>query len=631
MSKKDDNKDHSDKYHSHFAITQDELPWRLNASNTDSSQEINNNNKIDNSTTTNSHQPLSQNFIAPEPSPHHEHPSHDNDSNINNNIDSNKKVFVDPSAAIETRYAPNLSIQDNKVQDTKNLSKNIPPHHSINAPPLPNDHKTSSQQQPYMAKNLSQHYRPTLEEIRRLVQEKQHQTPANTAYDKHEDSQESVKDIENNIAIFPKKPQAYVKKPMPQLPILGSLQKKTSSPTNVTDFPPHIPGDNIQHTDDTATNDIKMSETQQNDIDNDSSDQHLNKMQTMLRQLNAQTHHGDEHDNEDKDNQKTPQLKKLELRDFAEEESEKNIQADSDNDNTKSTDDVTQDITISLSVSKETKKPLDDIPAFMRIAKNTNKSDISQSYEKINPSNDKDTRDGLRVISIEKSYKKHLVLKDISLHIKRGEVIGILGPNGAGKTTCFYIVTGLIHPDMGHITLDGINITEEPMYRRARSGIGYLPQESSIFRGLNVEDNIMVVLQTIEKDKKKRKERCYELMEDFGIVHLAKSTATSLSGGERRRLEIARAIATNPEFMLLDEPFAGIDPIAVQDIRDLVTTLTNRNIGVLITDHNVRETLDIVHRAYILHGGNILCEGTSDDIINNDDVRAVYLGENFKI
>jgi lipopolysaccharide export system ATP-binding protein len=236
---------------------------------------------------------------------------------------------------------------------------------------------------------------------------------------------------------------------------------------------------------------------------------------------------------------------------------------------------------------------------------------------------------GLVVEHLMKRYKRRPVLRDVSLTVRRGEAVGLLGPNGAGKTTCFYIVTGLIAADSGTISLDGKNITGLPMYRRARLGISYLPQESSIFRGLNVEDNIRSVLQVVEEDLHRREHMLEELLAEFSISHLRLTPAIALSGGERRRVEIARALATHPHFILLDEPLAGIDPIAVGEIRDLVRHLKTRNIGVLITDHNVRDTLDIVDRAYILHGGQVLMEGKPGDIVSHKDVRRVYLGEKF--
>ena len=238
---------------------------------------------------------------------------------------------------------------------------------------------------------------------------------------------------------------------------------------------------------------------------------------------------------------------------------------------------------------------------------------------------------GLVIEHLMKRYKRRPVLRDVSLNVKRGEAVGLLGPNGAGKTTCFYIVTGLIDADSGTIRLDDKDITHLPMYRRARLGISYLPQESSIFRGLSVEDNIRAVLQVVEEDGHRREHMLEELLAEFSITHLRTTPAIALSGGERRRVEIARALATRPQFILLDEPLAGIDPIAVSDIRDLVKHLKDRNIGVLITDHNVRDTLDIVDRAYILHGGQVLMDGKPDDIVNHKDVRRVYLGEKFSL
>lgn len=237
----------------------------------------------------------------------------------------------------------------------------------------------------------------------------------------------------------------------------------------------------------------------------------------------------------------------------------------------------------------------------------------------------------LVVHDIGKSYKRRTVVTSASLAVKRGEAVGLLGPNGAGKTTVFYMITGLVRPDKGYISLDGFDITRMPMYRRAKLGIGYLPQEASIFRGLNVEDNIMAVLQLVERNRKKRREQLDELLEEFSITHLRKSMAIALSGGERRRLEIARALASRPSFMLLDEPFAGVDPIAVGDIQQLVRHLTARGIGVLITDHNVRETLSLIDRAYIIHSGNVLTNGTPTEIIQNPDVRRLYLGESFSM
>jgi lipopolysaccharide export system ATP-binding protein len=237
----------------------------------------------------------------------------------------------------------------------------------------------------------------------------------------------------------------------------------------------------------------------------------------------------------------------------------------------------------------------------------------------------------LTVHSVVKSFKKRTVVRGVSLAVQRGEAVGLLGPNGAGKTTVFYMITGLIPADEGSIRIDGLDVTTLPMYRRARLGIGYLPQEASIFRGLTVEENILAVLETVESSRKERRNQLEALLEEFRITRIRKSPAIRLSGGERRRVEIARALATRPSFMLLDEPFAGIDPIAVNDIRALVRHLTERGIGVLVTDHNVRETLELVGRAYIIHDGMVLTHGTATEIINNEDVRRVYLGDQFRI
>ncbi len=239
--------------------------------------------------------------------------------------------------------------------------------------------------------------------------------------------------------------------------------------------------------------------------------------------------------------------------------------------------------------------------------------------------------EGLVARVIGKTYKKRPVLRSISLNVKRGEVVGLLGPNGAGKTTCFYAIVGLVAPDYGSIVLDGQDITALPMYRRARLGIGYLPQEASIFRGLTVEGNIRAILEVSEPDRKVQDEKLDELLDEFSISHLRTTPALALSGGERRRVEIARALAAGPSFMLLDEPFAGIDPIAIADIRNLVGQLKERGIGVLITDHNVRETLDIIDRAFIIYDGHVLTEGTPAEIVANEDVRRVYLGERFSL
>jgi lipopolysaccharide export system ATP-binding protein len=237
----------------------------------------------------------------------------------------------------------------------------------------------------------------------------------------------------------------------------------------------------------------------------------------------------------------------------------------------------------------------------------------------------------LEIKEIGKAYGNRLVLRKASLILNKGEVVGLLGPNGAGKTTCFYIISGLIKPDYGSIVLDGHDITSLPMHRRAQLGIGYLPQESSVFRGLTVEENIMAILEFIEPIKEEREKRLEELLAEFSISHLRNVIAVNLSGGERRRVEIARAIAAKPEYILLDEPLAGIDPIAIADIKDLVYHLKDKNIGVLITDHNVRETLGIVDRTYIIYDGEVLIEGTKEEIISHEVVRKVYLGEGFNL
>lgn len=238
---------------------------------------------------------------------------------------------------------------------------------------------------------------------------------------------------------------------------------------------------------------------------------------------------------------------------------------------------------------------------------------------------------GLAVHNLGKQYSKRPVVRNVSINVQRGEAVGLLGPNGAGKTTCFYMITGLVTPDYGRISMDGVDITQLPMYKRARLGIGYLPQEASIFRGLTVEQNIMAVLEVSEPNAEKRRALCDELLGEFSITHLRNSPALALSGGERRRAEIARALAGRPSFILLDEPLAGIDPIAIADVRDLVKHLKDRGIGVLITDHNVRETLDVIDRAYIIHDGMVLMEGSPSDIVNNHEVRRVYLGEKFSL
>jgi lipopolysaccharide export system ATP-binding protein len=239
--------------------------------------------------------------------------------------------------------------------------------------------------------------------------------------------------------------------------------------------------------------------------------------------------------------------------------------------------------------------------------------------------------DWLVARGLRRAFKARVVVEDVSLAVRRGEAVGLLGPNGAGKTTVFYMITGLVRPDAGLIELDGFDITHLPMYQRARLGVGYLPQEASIFRGLSVEDNIRAVLEIVEPDRARREDDLQALLDEFHIAHLRKSPSIALSGGERRRCEIARALASRPAFMLLDEPFAGIDPIAVGEIQALVRHLTRRGIGVLITDHNVRETLGLIDRAYIIHSGRVLTEGRPHEIVADADVRRVYLGEQFRL
>ncbi len=237
---------------------------------------------------------------------------------------------------------------------------------------------------------------------------------------------------------------------------------------------------------------------------------------------------------------------------------------------------------------------------------------------------------GLKIIKLRKSYRKRVVIRDVSMELARGEVVALLGPNGSGKTTCFYAIAGLVTPEGGQVIVDGRDVTTLPMYRRAKLGVGYLPQEMSIFRGLSVEDNILAILEISITDKLVRRERLEDLLSEFSITHLRRAPALSLSGGERRRVEIARCLASNPKYVLLDEPFAGVDPIAVGEIRTLVADLKNRGIGVLITDHNVRETLEILDRAYILHDGKVLMSGTADEVIQDENVRRVYLGNTFR-
>ena len=238
---------------------------------------------------------------------------------------------------------------------------------------------------------------------------------------------------------------------------------------------------------------------------------------------------------------------------------------------------------------------------------------------------------GLFAKDLRKSFKRRPVVRGVSMGVKRGEVVGLLGPNGAGKTTCFYMMTGLIPADAGQIMIDGADVTRLPMYQRARLGVGYLPQEASIFRGLTVEQNLRAVVELVERNKDRQQALIDDLLKEFNITHIRGASALALSGGERRRVEIARALATGPAFMLLDEPFAGIDPLAIADIRELVKHLKDRGLGVLITDHNVRETLDIIDRAYIIHEGEVLIEGAPDDIVGDKDVRRVYLGDGFQM
>ena len=243
----------------------------------------------------------------------------------------------------------------------------------------------------------------------------------------------------------------------------------------------------------------------------------------------------------------------------------------------------------------------------------------------------KDGDVGLKVVNLRKSYSKKVVIRDVTLELGRGEVVALLGPNGSGKTTCFYSIAGLVTPEGGKVIVDGRDVTTLPMYRRAKLGIGYLPQEMSIFRGMTVEDNIMSILEIAVPEKRKRRKRLEEFLSEFSIEHLRRASALALSGGERRRVEIARCLAAGPKYVLLDEPFAGVDPIAVSEIRHLVADLKNRGIGVLITDHNVQETLQIVDRAYILHDGKVLMSGTTAEVVEDENVRRVYLGNSFRV
>ena len=270
--------------------------------------------------------------------------------------------------------------------------------------------------------------------------------------------------------------------------------------------------------------------------------------------------------------------------------------------------------------------PAPDVSAYEAIANQ------QAMNGEVGPSVGFEAGDGILAVQhIRKAYKARRVVEDVSLSVRRGEAVGLLGPNGAGKTTTFYMITGLVRPDAGMIALDGNDVTSLPMYRRARLGIGYLPQEASIFRGLSVEDNIRAVLEIVEPDRDRREHELDGLLAEFDLTRLRKSPSIALSGGERRRCEIARALANRPSYMLLDEPFAGIDPIAVGDIRLLVQHLKRRGIGVLITDHNVRETLDLIDRAFIIHSGTVLTSGTADEIVSNADVRRLYLGEGFRM
>jgi lipopolysaccharide export system ATP-binding protein len=258
-------------------------------------------------------------------------------------------------------------------------------------------------------------------------------------------------------------------------------------------------------------------------------------------------------------------------------------------------------------------------------------SEASSGTQSAAKGDQNDSQGVLAIHNLAKSYKSRRVVEDVSLHVRRGEAVGLLGPNGAGKTTVFYMITGLVKPDKGLISLDGYDVTPLPMYRRARLGVGYLPQEMSVFRGLSVEDNIRAVLEITQPDKRKREEELEGLLDEFKLTRLRKTPAVALSGGERRRCEIARALAGHPAFMLLDEPFAGIDPIAIGGIQELVRHLKSRGIGVLITDHSVRETLGLTDRAYIIYNGHVLTEGTAEEIVANPDVRRIYLGEDFRM
>ena len=278
--------------------------------------------------------------------------------------------------------------------------------------------------------------------------------------------------------------------------------------------------------------------------------------------------------------------------------------------------------------------PPEDAPAWAQARTAEEEAEAFTAGAYLEHGQDGERQDGQGLLSIHnlaKSYKTRRVVEDVSLHVARGEAVGLLGPNGAGKTTVFYMITGLVKPDKGAITLDGYDVTPLPMYRRARLGIGYLPQEASVFRGLSVEDNIRAVLEITQPDERKRRDELEGLLEEFRLTRMRHTPAVALSGGERRRCEIARALAGHPSFMLLDEPFAGIDPIAVGGIQDLVRHLKARGIGVLITDHSVRETLGLTDRAYIIYNGHVLTEGPPEEIVANPDVRRIYLGEDFRM
>lgn len=569
MSDKDKNK-----LHDHYAITDEELPWRT-LSDTQTPEDASSAHSDDNHADINNNI-ATNNFVAPD----------DNQQVTNDEQQhSNQQPIAHNVAGIFANKNFSASMASHHATTEKKSYADIPPHHSVNAPPLPNNSDVAEQKQSQQ--------RPTLDDIRRLVQERQEKFKDKLHHQQHNDK--------SNIMPFPK--VANTPLTAPSLSLISKtplLSPNTTNTENIlNDNQPQeektTSTDSHQQTLDNIGEAITTSSLPNNSL---SSDEQIDTMRDTLKRIQDKQSENINDDQETENQHEAilePSLKSVDLEHL-----------------TPTTEETIKEPT-------EKQPILEDIPSFMRAPK------INRAART------HDENEGLHIIGIEKSYKKRQVLNNISLHINRGEVVAILGPNGAGKTTCFYIVSGLIQPDVGHIMLDGKILTNDPMYRRARAGIGYLPQESSIFRGLTVEQNIMAILESQEKDRRKRRKICDSLMEDFTIAHLHKTMATALSGGERRRLEIARAIASNPEFILLDEPLAGIDPIAVQDIRDLVTSLKNRNIGVFITDHNVRETLEMVDRAYVLHDGKILCEGARDEIINNQDVRAVYLGQNFKI